>query len=507
MELALKESEERYRMLVETQVEAIFRWKLDTTLTFVNASYCAMVGKTREELIGKKWIDFVPPNSRAEVLKVYENAVRKKTPVMYEHEVETPHGRRWYRWHDVPVYDEKGELVEFQSVGHDITEKVLMEIQLKQSEEKYRLLVENAPCIICTIATDGTIEYVNPYVQRVLGYSPSEIIGRNWWDLFYPGEMRLQVEKLFLDFTNGDVNDYQMMLIGKDGIQKYLLWNSNNEYDENGKIKKIKGIGIDITERIEAEMQLKKLNENLQKMVEMRTHELKKANEELESFVYTVAHDLRAPVRHIGGFLQFLRQELEATITEKAARCLDVIDEATKHMTLLIDGLLDFARLGKIDLHIQKVDMHKLVHEVLADFKVDLERYKFVVSCDRFPTLMADLLLLRTVMVNLIGNAIKFTRHKQNPEIRIECSQTETEYIVSVCDNGIGFDMKYANKLFGIFQRLHSEREYAGTGIGLASVKQIIARHGGRVWATGEVDKGACFYFSIPKSLGESTIG
>lgn len=266
----------------------------------------------------------------------------------------------------------------------------------------------------------------------------------------------------------------------------------------------IGGYVRDITEKIKAERQLQDLTENLQKLVEERTAELKKAHEDLESFVYSVAHDLRAPVRHIGGFLQFLRNELGGNITEKAARFLDVIDEASRHMSALIDGLLDFARLGKIVPKIEVVDMYKLVAEILEDFKDDIERHHIAVRCENLHAIHADRTLIRATLVNLIGNAIKFSSHKEQPEIEIACHPSETEHIISMRDNGVGFDMQYADKLFGIFQRLHGEKEYAGTGIGLASVKQIVIRHGGRVWAEGEIGKGACFYFSIPKEPDKS---
>jgi PAS domain S-box-containing protein len=373
MEQALRESEERYRTLVETQLEAVCRWKLDTTLTFVNAAYCQMLGKTREELIGRKWIEFVPQELHRDVLKTYETAAREKQPVIYEHEVETPQGSRWYRWHDVPICDQSGETMEFQSVGHDITDR-------KTAEEK-----------------------------------------------------------------------------------------------------------------------LQHLTENLQKLVDERTQQLRKAHEELESFVYTVAHDLRAPIRHVSSFLQFLHNELGERVSEKAQRFMDTIEDSAKHMAALIDGLLNFARLGDIEPKYEPVDMQTLLNEVMKDFEIDVSRYNISVRCSGLHAIEADRTLIRAVLVNLIGNAIKFSSMKEHPTIEIACNPSETEHIISVRDNGIGFDMQYANKLFGIFQRLHGEKQFAGTGIGLASVKQIILRHGGRVWAEGEAGKGACFYFTIPK--------
>lgn len=499
IEQALEESEKRYRTLVETQLEAICRWKLDTTLTFVNTAYCQMVGKTKEELVGQKWIQFVPESTREEVLKTYEAAAKEKRTVTYEHEVETPDGRRWYRWVDVPVYQENGELIEFQSVGHDITDRVMAEQRLKQSEEKYRALVENAPSIICSIRLDGTTEYVNPEIEQITGYSQEEIIGNNWWDIFYPGDLYAQVEKLFNDIQNNDVHHYRMSLRTKHGDSRIIEWDSYNVYNENGSLLYINGIGIDITERVRAEEKLEEFTANLQKLVEERTAELKKAHEDLESFVYSVAHDLRAPIRHIGGFMQFLRNELGENISEKAARFMDVVDDAARHMSKLIDGLLDFARLGKITPQYESVDMQDLVNNVLEDFKDSISHSNISFHCGTLHTVEADRTLMRAVLVNLIGNAIKFSSTKPEPKIEIACHENENEHVISIRDNGVGFDMQYADKLFGVFHRLHGEKEFAGTGIGLASVKQIINRHGGRVWAEGEVGKGACFYFTIPK--------
>lgn len=498
VEQKLRESEELFRAVFEQHSAVKLLIDPDTgNILDANIAAEKFYGWSRETLrtMRIQQINTLPP---AQVKEEMER-VRKQKKIYFNFQ----HRRADGSIRDVEVFSTAIKIKnrEFlHSIIHDVTDKIIIEHALKESEEKYRSLVENAPCLICTIYPDGTTAYVNSFVESITGYKQSELIGKNWWDIFYPADLRVQVDALFVSFQDSDVNKYVMTLSTKNGTHRTIEWNSFNEYAPDGSIRLINGIGIDVTERIKAEEQLKQLTSNLQTLVESRTAELKKSNEDLESFVYSVAHDLRAPVRHISGFMQFLKNELGENKSEKIERFLDIIGDSAQHMSELIDGLLNFARIGKITPKTERVDLRALVREVLEDFREDILRKNIAVHCDELHIIQADRTLMRTVLVNLIGNAIKFSNAKECPEIEIASRSSETEDIISVRDNGVGFDMQYANKLFGIFQRLHSEKEFAGTGIGLASVRQIINRHGGRVWAEGETGKGACFYFSIPKA-------
>jgi light-regulated signal transduction histidine kinase (bacteriophytochrome) len=242
------------------------------------------------------------------------------------------------------------------------------------------------------------------------------------------------------------------------------------------------------------------LNAKLEQRVGERTAQLLSANEELEAFSYSVSHDLRAPLRHIAGFVDLLQQEAGPSLSEKSIRYLQTISESAKRMGNLIDDLLCFSRVGRAELQKTDVDLDELVRETLGDFPEDPKARAIRWTVGPLPSVWGDRALLRMALVNLISNAVKFTGIRTEAKIEIGCAANDgDETVVFIRDNGAGFDPKYGGKLFGVFQRLHSHAEFEGTGIGLANIRRIIHRHGGRVWAEGAVDRGATFYFSIPK--------
>jgi light-regulated signal transduction histidine kinase (bacteriophytochrome) len=236
----------------------------------------------------------------------------------------------------------------------------------------------------------------------------------------------------------------------------------------------------------------------LERRVEQRTAALLEANQELESFSYTVSHDLRAPVRHIGGFADLLRASLGDNPDEKVLRYLDTIKGAATQMGTLIDGLLNFSRLGRAELQKRPVELAALVQSVLTELGPDIADRRIRFSVGRLPTASVDATMLRLVLSNLIGNAAKYTRQRDPAHIQIGGRRELREIVIWVKDDGVGFDMAYVHKLFGVFQRLHSDVEFEGTGIGLATVRRVINRHGGRTWAEGTLGGGASFYFSLP---------
>jgi signal transduction histidine kinase len=240
-------------------------------------------------------------------------------------------------------------------------------------------------------------------------------------------------------------------------------------------------------------------NAELAQSVRERTAQLEAANKELEAFSYSVSHDLRAPLRHVDGFMGLLVQS-ETSLSEKGKHYLGSIANATKRMGQLIDDLLEFSRMGRAEIHRTNVNLAELVDEVIQQVQTETKDRNIVWKKNQLPQAQADPSLLRQVFSNLILNAIKYTRPRNPAEIEIGHANEEKEVVIFVRDNGVGFDMNYARKLFGVFQRLHSQEEFEGTGIGLANVRRIVARHGGRTWAEGKVGAGATFYFTLPAS-------
>ena len=244
----------------------------------------------------------------------------------------------------------------------------------------------------------------------------------------------------------------------------------------------------------EAEAALKAANEWLKQ----RTAELAASNGELEAFSYTVSHDLRAPLRHITSFVALLDEEAQASLNEQCRHYMQNISEAAQRMGRLIDDLLTFSRIGRAAMTVQPVGLRRLVDEARTELASETDGRAIDWQIGPLPEVSGDPALLRSVMVNLLSNAIKYTRHCDTARIEVGCREEAGEVICFVRDNGAGFDMKFADKLFGVFQRLHRAEDFDGTGIGLASVRRAVHRHGGRTWAEGELARGATFYFSLP---------
>jgi signal transduction histidine kinase len=244
--------------------------------------------------------------------------------------------------------------------------------------------------------------------------------------------------------------------------------------------------------------QVHRLNAELEQRVVARTQQLEAANDELEAFSYSVSHDLRAPLRAIDGFSHILQEDYSGKLDDEGKRLLNVVRDNTSRMGRLIDDILQFSRTGRTELNSSEIDMEQMAHEVFAELLADVADSKVQLEIEHLPSARGDSAMMRQVFVNLLSNAIKFSGARKKPEIRVGATLKEAETIYFVKDNGVGFSMQYADKLFGVFQRLHSMNEFEGTGIGLAIVKRIITRHGGRVWAEGKVNEGATIYFALP---------
>jgi len=358
----------------------------------------------------------------------------------------------------------------------------------QRSEARLRSVTESAHDAIIAADAAGTIRYWNPGATRIFGYAAEEVIGQPLTTLM-PDRFRaphLQGIRRYVETREARVVGHTVELEGrrKDGSEFPLELSlaAGPADDEPGGALTFTGVIRDITER-------------------KRTAEaLQATNAELESFSYSVSHDLRAPLRAIHGFARILLEDHKAQLDPEAQRLLGVIDQNTRRMGQLIDDLLAFSRLGRTDIATGPVDMKELA-QIVAD---EIQRGEsgrngsLEIRIDPLPPARGDRGLLRQVMSNLLQNAAKFTRDRANARIEVGSRPDGGQTVYYVKDNGAGFDARYADKLFGVFQRLHSTEQFDGTGVGLAIVKRIVQRHGGRVWAEGKVDQGATFYFTLP---------
>lgn len=380
----------------------------------------------------------------------------------------------------------------------DITRRRQAELALKNYAEEIYDLYNDAPCGYHSLDTEGRITRVNQTEARWLGYdSAEELVGKvRFRDLLTPASRAAFDASLPRLAASGAADGIELEVVRKDGTLLPVVLNTSAVRGANGEIGETRTTLFDNTEQKQALEKIRELNAALA----LRAELVEASNKELEAFSYSVSHDLRAPLRHIDGFADLLRKRSGAALDEKGIRFLDTISQSAKKMGQLIDDLLVFSRMGRSDVRRANVPLRRLVDDSIRELQPDTQGRNIQWRIAELPELWADSAMLKQVVQNLLANAVKYTGPR--PEAVIEIGSAEGpdgQIAVFVRDNGVGFDMQYVDKLFGVFQRLHRNDEFEGTGIGLANVRRIVLRHGGKTWADGKVGVGACFWFSLPK--------
>ncbi|MBN1950261.1 MAG: PAS domain S-box protein [Bacteroidales bacterium] len=504
-EQAQLESEEKYRLISDNSDDWIYWLKPDGHLHYVSPACERVTGYSPGEFTEHPELhhQIVFDADKEKVRQHSRFKISEINPHELEYRIITKGGElRWISHSCSPVFGNNGEYLGRRGTNRNITELKHREEQLFESEFRFGKLYENGPFGMVMADKEFRFLNANPEFCAIMGYSEAELQQFTFMDVTHPDDLpkdMLNVSKLI----NKEISVYktEKRYIKKDG---QIIWGSltvTTTYDSEGRFLYNLGIIEDVTERKKTEEEIKKLNAELEMKVEQRTAQLEASNKELETFTYSVSHDLKAPLRGIDGYSKLLLDLYKSSLNEEAQTFIETIRSSTLQMNQLIDDLLDYSRLERSQLSLQSIRIRDLVQSVLSIYKVELEERKFEVhSIVSDIEVIADPKGLTIALRNLLENAIKFTKGKTIPKIQIEVNEKNESLIISVNDNGIGFDMKYHQKIYEIFQRLQRAEDFPGTGIGLAMVNKAMHRMNGRAWADSEPGMGSTFYLEIPKN-------
>jgi PAS domain S-box-containing protein len=496
-EEALRELAARYRALFNESTDGILIADIGpTTFKYANPALCRMLGYTEDELRTMGVPDIHPKETVPRVVAEFEALARGDKTLAT----------------DIPCLRKNGSVFHADvgavkitvdgrpcNVGffRDITERKRAEEALRTSEREFRSLAEAMPQIVWVTRADGWNIYFNQRWVDYTGLTLEESYGHGWNIPFHPDDRQRAWDAWQRATKHYDPYELECRLRRADGVYRWWLIRGVPLRNESGEILKWFGTCTDIEDLKQAEGKIQQLNAELEQRVRDRTADLEAANRELEAFSYSVSHDLRAPLRAMDGFSMALLEDCAGRLDETAQDHLRRIRAGSQQMAELIDDLLNLSRESRAEMRRERVDLTVLTHEIAAEFQRTHPDRKVQLVVAPALTADADARMLRLVFNNLLENAWKFTSRCAQARIEVGALEQDGQRIFFVRDNGVGFDMAYAGKLFGAFQRLHSSQEFAGTGIGLATVQRIIHRHGGRVWAEGAVGQGATFYFTL----------
>jgi PAS domain S-box-containing protein len=481
---------------------------LNSCIKDANLSACTLLKASQEHLSGKPLLTFALNEDRRilcdYLAEIQGQGVKKTDAIAVQ-----------LQPRDGPVFSASikiavmrntdGAPVGFRWMIEDISERKRVEQALRQSEELYRLLAEGLPQFIWISSLDGAVSYCNQHWHDYTGLSSEQSLGHGWLAALHPEDMERTLAAWNNAKTLGKAYELEYRFRKSDGTFRWHLGRMAPIRDQQGLITQWLGTAGDIEKQKEAGKKIAELNNELEERVRSRTDELEAANREMETFCYSVSHDLRAPLRAIEGFAQILQNDCAGQLNELANESLRRIRKASVQMDQLIAALLHLSHATRQPLNFSSCDLSELAHDIVADLQRAMTERTVSVIIEPELVTYGDAPLLRTVLENLFSNAWKFTAKRPDAWIKFGAKNQGDVRIFYLQDNGAGFDMRHYNQLFEAFQRLHSARDFPGTGIGLATVQKIILRHGGRIWAEAEPGKGAVFFFSLPTEQNQTT--
>ena len=491
--------------IINSSDEAIISIDIHAIITSWNRGAENLFGYSAEEVLGKEISMLIAPGRLNEEPMIIEMITRGENIAHYETERIRKDGRAVQISLNVsPVKDSLGKIIGASKIARDVTalkeaRRIQLELEEKvrsktaESENIYKIIASSIPgSLISLLDPEYRHLLVEGDMVKALGYNKDKLVGQRAMDVLPPDIYAAMVG----DFTRvfrGETFTVETRRLGYDLVTRYVPLKR-----EDGLVYAALIVVIDVTELKSAQRHISDLNTSLEYKVAERTEQLAAVNRELEAFTYSVSHDLRAPLRIIDGFADILVADYADKLNEEGTRTLGVIMSNARRMGQLIDDLLKLSHLGRREITMNKVDMNKLVQSAISEQRLLYSKLQSAITVDPLLPAVGDGNLILQVWNNLISNALKYSSKQANPSIHISSHKNGNMITYSVRDNGVGFDMSYAHKLFGIFQRLHKITEYEGTGVGLALVQRIILKHGGKIWAESEVGKGATFFFSLP---------
>lgn len=476
-------------------------------------------------------INFYHPDDRSIIAHAVQDAMENSKPFNVELRIVT--AKKNVKWINARGNILKTETTKIIGTFQDITERKLASIEIRKSEKRYRDLILNLDAGIVIHSKDSSILFNNHRASELLGLTDKQMMGKQAidpnWKFIHEDHSPLQLDEYpVIQITNSKKSIKNIILGVIKPETNEISWLTVNGFPilkENSEIEEILISFVEITEQKIASEEIQKLNNELEQRVNERTDELSNSqaallnivedlneksellelssndletkNKELESFTYSVSHDLKAPLRAVIGFSQILKEDFAPQLNSESKRYIDLIIDNAENMGTLIKDLLNFSRMARTELQKTQVDLSILGHRVKSELIIDIKDRNLTINIMDMPLVNADEKLIYHVMLNLISNAVKFTAKAENAIVEIGCSNINNENVFYVKDNGIGFNMKYAGKIFDVFQRLHSVEEFPGTGIGLSIVQRIIHKHGGRVWVESEINIGTTFFFTV----------
>lgn len=499
MKATLKEISDYKYALDESSIVAITDQK--GVITHANNNFCKISKYKREELIGQ---DHRIINSGYHSKEFIRNLwITIANGKIWKGELKNRAKDGTIYWVDttiVPFLNKAGKPYQYVAIRADITERKQAEENLQKSLKEisdYKYALDESSIVAIT-DQQGIIKHANHNFCKISKYGIDELIGQDHRIINSGYHPKTFIRNLWVTIANGKIWRGELKNKAKDGTIYWVDTTIVPFLNEVGKPYQYVAIRADITDRKKAENEIQKLNEELEQKVIARTAELQSANKEMEAFSYSVSHDLRAPLRGIIGFTAILEEDYVSKLDDEAKRVTTIIKNNAMRMGQLIDDLLTFSRMGRQDIIKTNINTSDMVNEVIDGLSINNNRGHLNWIIGDLPVVKGDVNTIRQVWVNLISNAIKYSTNEKQPQIEIVSFSHEGQTAFFVKDNGVGFDKKYMDKLFKVFQRLHSSEEFEGTGVGLAIIEKIISKHGGKVWAEAEINRGASFYFSLP---------